>query len=61
VASRDQEQLKKCECDFRTRLVGDGCRYCQPQEYIDTLEMQITDLQIENEILEDRISILEEK
>ncbi|MGE8629500.1 hypothetical protein [Achromobacter denitrificans] len=21
------------------RLTGDGCRYCQPQTYIDTLEM----------------------
>jgi len=31
----DQEQ--KCKCDFRIRMLGDGCRYCQPQEYIDRL------------------------
>lgn len=31
----DQEQ--KCQCDFRIRMLGDGCRYCQPQEYIDRL------------------------
>jgi hypothetical protein len=27
----------KCKCDFRTKLVGDGCRYCQPQDFIDRL------------------------
>jgi len=26
-----------CKCDFRTKLVGDGCRYCQPQDFIDRL------------------------
>ena len=23
----------KCQCDFRIRMLGDGCRYCQPQKY----------------------------
>ena len=27
----------KCKCDFRTKLVGDGCRYCQTQDFIDRL------------------------
>ena len=27
----------KCKCDLRTKLVGDGCRYCNPQHYIDHL------------------------
>lgn len=33
----------RCKCDFRTKMVGDGCRYCQPQEYIDRLHRQIED------------------
>ncbi|MDX4957896.1 hypothetical protein [Delftia acidovorans] len=28
---------EKCVCTFSQRVVGDGCRYCNPQEYIDTL------------------------
>ena len=31
------DQKHKCQCDFRIRMLGDGCRYCQPQEYIDRL------------------------
>ena len=27
----------KCKCDLRTKPVGDGCRYCNPQDYIDHL------------------------
>ena len=29
--------MSQCKCDLRTKLVGDGCRYCNPQEYIDNL------------------------
>ena len=29
--------MSKCQCDLRTKLVGDGCRYCNAQEYIDNL------------------------
>lgn len=40
--------MSKCQCDFRIRMLGDGCRYCQPQEYIDRLidsyESQVEDL-----------------
>lgn len=29
--------MSKCKCSLRIKLVGDGCRYCNPQEYIDHL------------------------
>ena len=29
----------RCECSLTIRLAGDGCRHCQPQTYIDSLEM----------------------
>ena len=29
--------MDKCQCNLRTKLVGDGCRYCNPQDYIDHL------------------------
>ena len=29
--------MSKCQCDLQTKLVGDGCRYCNAQEYIDKL------------------------
>lgn len=32
-----------CKCSMRIRVVGDGCRYCNPQHYIDKLEEQIDD------------------
>jgi len=28
----------KCKCPMAISMLGDGCRYCQPQEYIDRLE-----------------------
>ena len=31
------DQEHKCQCDFRIRILGDGCRYCKPQEYIKRL------------------------
>ncbi|QVQ26800.1 hypothetical protein [Achromobacter deleyi] len=33
----------QCKCSFTIRMTGDGCRYCQPQTYIDTLEMCAND------------------
>lgn len=33
----------KCKCSFRIKMVGDGCRYCNPQYYIDILEDQAAD------------------
>ena len=43
--------MSKCQCDLRTKLVGDGCRYCNAQEYIDKLI----------EALEELIESLEEQ
>ncbi len=34
LAGQGQE---KCVCTFAQRVVGDGCRHCNPQEYIDRL------------------------
>jgi len=33
----------KCECSMRIKLTGDGCRYCNPQYYIEILEEQTAD------------------
>lgn len=30
--------MGSCKCSLSISLVGDRCRYCQPQEYIDRLE-----------------------
>ena len=37
---------------MRIRVLGDGCRYCQPQEYIDTLNRIIDGLEEEIEVFE---------
>lgn len=29
--------MSDCKCSFAIKMLGDGCRYCQPQEYIDRL------------------------
>jgi len=34
---------KRCECSMSISVLGDGCRYCQPQEYIDRLHEQMED------------------
>lgn len=41
----------KCKCDFRTKLVGDGCMYCNTQEYIEKLDSFNDELLKENEQL----------
>ena len=33
----------KCTCTLAQRCTGSGCRYCNPQEYIDMLHEQIAD------------------
>jgi hypothetical protein len=40
---------KRCKCSMSISLVGDGCRYCQPQEHIDTLSYIIEGLEEETE------------
>ena len=37
-------QATKCECTMAQRCTGSGCRYCNPQEYIDMLHEQIADV-----------------
>lgn len=37
----------RCKCSFTQYMLGDGCRYCQPQEYIDRLHDTIKDMQEE--------------
>jgi hypothetical protein len=49
----------KCQCSLRIRLTGDGCRYCQPQEYIDRLHDNAKYGHAEIERLEARIAELE--
>ena len=34
-------EINKCECSMPISILGDGCRYCQPQEYIDRLHSHI--------------------
>lgn len=29
--------IRDCDCTISHRVNGDGCRYCQPQEYIDRM------------------------
>jgi len=41
--SKAIEETEKCQCSLKTKLVGSGCRYCNPQEYIDILEEQIAE------------------
>ena len=41
--------MSECKCSFSIRVLGDGCRYCQPQTYIDFLEETVTDLEQELE------------
>ena len=31
--------MSECKCSMSISVLGDGCRYCQPQEYIDSLEI----------------------
>jgi len=33
----------KCACTLAISVLGDGCRYCQPQEYIDRMHEQMAD------------------
>ena len=37
--------MSECKCSMRTKLVGDGCRYCNPDLYLEILEAEIKDLE----------------
>lgn len=43
--------MGKCKCDFRTKLVGDGCQHCNPQITIDSLNDEIQTLRAQVETL----------
>jgi len=38
---------KRCQCSFSISILGDGCRYCQPQEHIDKLYSIIKEMEKE--------------
>lgn len=35
--------MGECRCSWSISALGDGCRYCQPQEYIDQLVSALED------------------
>lgn len=39
--------MDKCNCSMSIRMLGDGCRYCQPQEHIDRLGEWLEDERVE--------------
>lgn len=49
----------KCKCNMKTKLVGDGCRYCNAQEFIDNLIDKSNDLDRELSGTYKRIAELE--
>lgn len=45
--------MEKCMCDLRTRLVGDGCRVCNPTLALECADETIEELRAVNaELLE---------
>lgn len=44
--------MSKCKCSWSISILGDGCRYCQPQEYIDHLEESLKELEENDDKLE---------
>jgi len=39
-----EKKPKECNCDLRTRLVGDGCEVCNPELALEHARDEITDL-----------------
>lgn len=50
--------MGECQCSINVNLLGDGCRYCQPQLALDKYIEQAGDLIAENEALEMLVSNL---
>jgi hypothetical protein len=48
--------MDECECNTSTPVFeGDGCRYCEPQVYINSLNDLVSELLEEQESLEQEI------
>lgn len=58
AAERDMSDSKGCQCNLRTRLVGDGCRYCNPALHAELLEEQVAELKAEIESLRAEVARL---
>jgi hypothetical protein len=57
----EMKRKAKCQCTLSQAMVGDGCRFCQPQEHIDRLEEWVKDNAVQEEYiekLEDEIAAL---
>ena len=39
--------MSGCQCSLATRLVGDGCKHCNPAMYVEILEQRCDDLELE--------------
>lgn len=48
----------KCKCTMAQSLTGDGCRCCQPQEYIENLQTWLEEERAENEKLQAQVAML---
>lgn len=53
--------MSECKCNLAIRLTGDGCRYCQPQTYIDHLEMAAAEQSAEINQLETELGAAKSK
>lgn len=51
--------ISACNCSFSKSLLGSGCKFCQPEEYIKVLEDAIEEQQEYIKELEDEIQGLE--
>lgn len=49
---------KRCKCPMAISVTGDGCRYCQPQEYIDRLGEWLDEERKDSEKLAELLSAM---
>ena len=46
---------QQCKCTISINVLSDGCRHCQPQKFIETLNHIITEMGKEIEELEQEL------